>query len=68
MARLHLTPVQIQTYQREGWLVPDFRLDPAFVTELQDALNELIRNNPGVRPEKLVSAHVEGDKIGRAHV
>ena len=61
MARLHLTPVQIQTYQREGWLVPDFRLDPAFVSELQDALNELIRNNPGVRPEKLVSAHVEGD-------
>ena len=61
MARQHLTPEQIQTYQREGWLVPDHRLEPAFVTELQDALNELIRNNPGVRPEKLVSAHVQGD-------
>jgi ectoine hydroxylase-related dioxygenase (phytanoyl-CoA dioxygenase family) len=61
MAREHLTPEQIQTYQHEGWLIPDLRLESAYVTELQDALNELIRNNPGVRPEKLVSAHVQGD-------
>ena len=61
MTRHRLTPEQVQTYGRQGWLVPEFRLAPALVTELQDALNELIRNNPGVRPEKLVSAHVEGD-------
>jgi ectoine hydroxylase-related dioxygenase (phytanoyl-CoA dioxygenase family) len=28
---------------------------------LVTALDELIRDNPGVRPERLVSAHVEGD-------
>ena len=26
-----------------------------------DALEDLLRRNPGVRPEKLVSAHIEGD-------
>jgi ectoine hydroxylase-related dioxygenase (phytanoyl-CoA dioxygenase family) len=31
------------------------------LTKTQDALDTLIRNNPGVRPEKLVSAHIEGD-------
>ncbi len=33
----------------------------ARVATMREALDELIRNNPGVRPEKLVSAHVEGD-------
>ena len=61
MARLQLTPDEVQTYRREGWLVPQFTLESGFVTQLQEALDELIRNNPGVRPEKLVSAHVEGD-------
>ena len=56
-----LTPAQIEFYQREGYLIPDYRLEPAFVQELQDALNQLIRDNPGVRPEKLVSAHVQVD-------
>jgi ectoine hydroxylase-related dioxygenase (phytanoyl-CoA dioxygenase family) len=28
---------------------------------MREALDALIRDNPGVRPEKLVSAHVEGD-------
>ncbi|HEX6721769.1 MAG TPA: phytanoyl-CoA dioxygenase family protein, partial [Burkholderiaceae bacterium] len=28
---------------------------------MHDALDRLLRDNPGVRPEKLVSAHIEGD-------
>jgi hypothetical protein len=28
---------------------------------MREALDDLIRRNPGVRPEKLVSAHIEGD-------
>ena len=28
---------------------------------MRDALDALLRDNPGVRPEKLVSAHIEGD-------
>ncbi|MDI9330041.1 MAG: phytanoyl-CoA dioxygenase family protein [Alphaproteobacteria bacterium] len=56
-----LSPEQLQTYRREGWLVPPYRLEDSFLHELQDALNQLIRDNPGVRPEKLVSAHIQGD-------
>ena len=59
MARL--SPDEIDHYRREGWVIPEFRLPPRCVAQMQEALDELIRRNPGVRPEKLVSAHVEGD-------
>ncbi len=48
-------------YRTEGWVIPRFRLPAARVDVLARALDELIRANPGVRPEKLVSAHVEGE-------
>lgn len=41
--------------------MPRFRLPPARVAAMVDALETLLRQNPGVRPEKLVSAHIEGD-------
>lgn len=54
-----LSAREIEHYQTQGWLVPDYRLPSSQVSTMVDALNELIRRNPGVRPEKLVSAHVE---------
>ena len=57
MARL--TADEIARYVREGWVVPHWRLPEAHVRTMRDALDELLRRNPGVRPEKLVSAHVE---------
>jgi hypothetical protein len=59
MAQLEVD--EIEHYRKEGWLIPRFRLPSARVAELVTALDELIRDNPGVRPERLVSAHVEGD-------
>ncbi|MDO9284199.1 MAG: phytanoyl-CoA dioxygenase family protein [Aquabacterium sp.] len=55
----HLTADEIACYQREGWVVPQWRLPDAQVATMREALDELLRRNPGVRPEKLVSAHVE---------
>ena len=55
-----LSPEEIAHYQREGWVLPQWRLPEARVALMRDALDELLRRNPGVRPEKLVSAHVEG--------
>ncbi len=52
---------EIEHYRDEGWVIPSFRLPPDRVSSLVQALDALIRDNPGVRPEKLVSAHVEGD-------
>ena len=57
MPRLHAD--EIARYQRDGWVVPQWRLPDAQLATMQAALDELLRRNPGVRPEKLVSAHVE---------
>jgi ectoine hydroxylase-related dioxygenase (phytanoyl-CoA dioxygenase family) len=59
MARLH--DDEIAHYRNEGWVIPRFRLPPERVALMVGALEALLRNNPGVRPEKLVSAHVAGD-------
>jgi ectoine hydroxylase-related dioxygenase (phytanoyl-CoA dioxygenase family) len=58
MARL--SDAEAEQYRQQGYVVPAFRLDPASVRRMQEALDELIAANPGVRPEKLVSAHIEG--------
>ena len=44
-----------------GYVVPKFRLAANKVDAIRATLDRLIAANPGVRPEKLVSAHVEGD-------
>jgi len=65
-AEAALSPPEVQHYRTQGYLVPGLRLPPARVDMLRDALQRLIRDNPGVRPEKLVSAHVVG-RDGRAN-
>ena len=64
MKSSRLTDGEIAQYKREGWVVPQFRLPAAQVAAMVDALETLLRQNPGVRPEKLVSAHVEGGDAG----
>ena len=56
-----LSPEEVLHYRREGYVVPRYRLPAAQVAAMRQALDQLLRRNPGVRPEKLVSAHVEGD-------
>ena len=56
----HLLPAELAHFTREGWVIPQFRLPAAQVQTMRAALDELIARNPGVRPEKLVSAHVQG--------
>jgi hypothetical protein len=57
----YLDDAEIDHYHREGWVVPRFRLPAEDIADLREALDDLIRANPNVRPEKLVSAHIEGD-------
>jgi hypothetical protein len=59
MARL--TADEVDRYRTEGFVVPRYRLPAARTDAMRDALDALLRDNPGVRPEKLVSAHIEGD-------
>jgi Phytanoyl-CoA dioxygenase (PhyH) len=55
-----LTEKEVADYRHNGYLVPSYRLPDALLKTLQITLQELIDANPGVRPEKLVSAHIEG--------
>jgi hypothetical protein len=57
MARLQAD--EIAHYRGEGFVIPRFRLPTDRVVLMVEALETLLRQNPGVRPEKLVSAHVE---------
>jgi hypothetical protein len=56
---VQLQPDEVARYRQDGWVLPQWRLPEAQVTEMREALDELLRRNPGVRPEKLVSAHIE---------
>jgi hypothetical protein len=62
-----LTAAEIARYHAEGWVIPAFRLPAAQVDGLRKALEQLLHDNPGVRPEKLVSAHIEGDNGEGVH-
>lgn len=62
-----LSPDEVTQYQREGWVIPQYRLPPERVALMAAALDRLLRDNPGVRPEKLVSAHIEGDNGEGVH-
>ncbi len=62
----HLSPQEVTHYRDQGYVIPGFRLGSQRVLQMVGALDELIRQNPGVRPEKLVSAHVEGGASGNS--
>jgi ectoine hydroxylase-related dioxygenase (phytanoyl-CoA dioxygenase family) len=55
-----LSATEIEAYRRDGYVVPALRVDPARVARLRATLDRLIAENPGIRPERLVSAHIEG--------
>src|SRR6478736_4495660 len=56
-----LSPDEITRFRQQGWVKPSYRLPTERVDAMRSALDDLIARNPGVRPEKLVSAHIEGD-------
>jgi hypothetical protein len=65
-----LDAAEIDTYRRDGLVIPSYRLPAGQLTSLQTALDELIAANPGVRPEQLISAHVAkggGERVKGHH-
>jgi ectoine hydroxylase-related dioxygenase (phytanoyl-CoA dioxygenase family) len=55
-----LTAAETGRYAEAGIVVPRYRLPAESVARLRATLDRLIAENPGVRPERLVSAHIEG--------
>ena len=62
MARL--SSQERDLYAREGYVVPAWRFPERKIDQMRAALDRLIADNPGVRPEKLVSAHLEKGSEG----
>lgn len=54
-------------YRDDGYVVPRHRLPAARVDALREVLDRLIRDNPTIRPERLVSAHIEGRNTEGVH-
>lgn len=65
MARL--SDAERGRWERDGYVVPAWRLPQAKVDAMRAALDRLIADNPGIRPEKLVSAHIEGRNAEGVH-
>lgn len=55
-----LSAAEIGRYRETGIVVPHYRLPAERVARLRATLDRLIADNPGVRPERLVSVHIEG--------
>src|SRR5262245_17162565 len=60
----HLNIDERNFYAREGYVVPSWRFPKKTIDSMRGALDKLIADNPGVRPEKLVSAPLETGKEG----
>jgi len=56
----HPSVAERDAYARDGYLIPEYRLPDGKLARLQEALDEALAANPGVRPEHLVSIHVKG--------
>ncbi len=54
-----LSEIDIQCYRRNGYIVPKTKLPTKTMTQLRGALEETIGSNPGIRPEQLVSVHID---------
>jgi ectoine hydroxylase-related dioxygenase (phytanoyl-CoA dioxygenase family) len=58
---MKLSEAEVERYRSRGYVVPRYRIAPERVAALRHTLERLIRDNPDVRPERLVSAHLEGN-------
>ncbi len=53
-----LTPAEIETYRRDGLVIPAWRLPPGRLASLQDGMERLLRARPEMRPDFLPLPHI----------
>ncbi len=54
-----LSANEVAAYRRDGYVIPRWRLSAAKLSVLRAALDRLIADNPEIRPEQLISAHLK---------
>ena len=64
-----LTESEVKRFHQNGYVVPDYALPAETINKLNSALEETIEFNPSVRPEHLVSVHIDrvNDEGVRGH-
>lgn len=53
-----LTTAEAEAYRRDGYVIPAFSLPDEWLARTRAALDRLLADNPDVRPEQLISAHI----------
>lgn len=53
-----LACAEIETYHRDGLMIPSLCLSQKMVGRMRESVDRLIRDNPDVRPEQLLCPHI----------
>ena len=53
-----LSKNEVNDYQKKGYVVPNYRLPNQKLHLLEEAVDELVQNNPSVPPEYLIGPHI----------
>ena len=57
---LALEPTAMEHYEDEGWIVPNHRLPSDLLSEFRQLVDDIIRDNPDIRPEDFRNLHLVG--------
>jgi ectoine hydroxylase-related dioxygenase (phytanoyl-CoA dioxygenase family) len=58
-----LSDDEIAAYRRDGYVVPRFRLEAGDLRALQQAVDEVVADNPGLLDQAIVSPHIPGSGV-----
>ena len=59
MYQRQLRQSEIRQYHEEGYLIPQIALEKSEIEELKLAVERVLETNSGIRPEQLVSVHID---------
>ncbi|MEC8394950.1 MAG: hypothetical protein VX003_08815 [SAR324 cluster bacterium] len=54
-----LSQSEINHYHDQGFLIPQMTLEGSEIEELKHAVDRVLEANSGIRPEQLISVHVD---------
>ncbi|PPR58999.1 MAG: hypothetical protein CFH10_01942 [Alphaproteobacteria bacterium MarineAlpha4_Bin2] len=60
-----LSDIEVETFERDGFLVPHYRLPKNKLMLLQELADKLIAENPAIGDEPIASPHIPGSGIQR---
>lgn len=53
-----LSEIELASYRKDGYVIPQYRLPVKVLSNMREALDKLIADNPTIRPEMLMGIHI----------